>query len=70
MCSSNRMRLEITVDLLLRGALVRVVAEVIGGYGPLAGPLVAMGGGLGVAGFALFAFGLGRSLRRLPGRRA
>jgi hypothetical protein len=65
----HRLRLEITVDLVLAGALVRVVAEVIGGYGPLAGPLVAMGGGLGVAGFALFAFGLGLSLRRLPGLR-
>jgi hypothetical protein len=39
-------------------------------YGPLAGPLVAVGGALGVAGFALFAFGLGVSLRRLPGLRA
>jgi hypothetical protein len=48
---------------------VRVVAEVMGGYGPLAGPLVAVGGTLGVAGFALFAVGLGRSLGRLPGRR-
>jgi uncharacterized protein involved in response to NO len=65
----HRLRLEITVDLLLLGALVRVVAEVTGGYGPLAGPLVAVGGALGVAGFAIFAFGLGLSLRRLPGLR-
>jgi hypothetical protein len=66
----HRLRLEITVDLLLAGALVRVVAEVSGGYGPLAGPLVAAGGALGVAGFAMFAFGLGLSLRSLPGLRA
>jgi hypothetical protein len=66
----HRLRLEITVDLLLAGALVRVVAEVIGGYGPLAGPLVAAGGALGVAGFAMFAFGLVVSLRSLPGLRA
>ena len=66
----HRLRLEITVDLVLVGAFVREVAEVTGGYGPLAGPPVAAGGTLGVAGFALFAFGLGVSRRRLPGLRA
>ena len=66
----HRLRLEITVDLLLVGALVRVVAEVIGGYGPLAGPLVAVGGTLGVAGFTIFSYGLAMSLKRLPGLQA
>jgi hypothetical protein len=66
----HRLRLEITADLLLVGALVRVVAEAIGGYGPLAGPLVGVGGTLGVAGFAMFAYGLGLSLRHLPVLRA
>ncbi len=66
----HRLRLEITVDLLLVGALVRVVAEVVGGYGPLAGPLVAVGGTLGVAGFTIFSLGILTSLRRLPGHRA
>jgi hypothetical protein len=66
----HRLRLEITVDLLLVGALVRVIAEAIGGYGPQAGPLVAVGGSLGVLGFCLFAYGLAVSFRRLPGFRA
>jgi hypothetical protein len=63
----HKLRLEVTVDLLLVGALVRVVAELIGGYGVVAGPLVAVGGALGVTGFVVFAVGLGFSLKRLPG---
>lgn len=66
----HRRRLEISVDLLLVGALVRVLAEALGGYGAFAGPLVALGGALGVLGFYVFAFGMWRSLDRLPKPRA
>lgn len=59
--------IELAVDLLLVGALVRVVAELAGGYSGVAGPLVALGGAVGVAGFSLFAAGLWSSLGRLPG---
>jgi uncharacterized protein involved in response to NO len=62
----HRLRLEITVDLLLVGALVRVGGEAISGYGPQAGPLVALGGTLGVVGFGIFAMGMWSSLSRLP----
>ena len=62
----RRLLLEITVDVLLVGAFVRVGAELIGGYQAVAGPLVALGGVLGVAGFAVFAAGMWSSLARLP----
>ncbi|TME25150.1 MAG: hypothetical protein E6I75_27885 [Chloroflexi bacterium] len=62
----RRALLEVTIDLLLVGALVRVGAEAIGGYAGLAGSLVALGGALGVAGFIVFAFGMWSALGRLP----
>jgi len=62
----HRLRLELTVDLLLIGALVRIFAELLAGYGPLGGPLVALGGTLTVVGFAVFAAGMWSSLGRLP----
>jgi hypothetical protein len=62
----HRGRLEITVDLMLVGALLRVGAELLGGYQGPAGPLVSLGGTLSVVGFALFAVGLWSSLGRLP----
>jgi hypothetical protein len=62
----HRLRLELIVDLLLFGALVRVGAEVAGGYSAETGPLVALGGSVSIAGFALFAAGMWSSLGRLP----
>jgi hypothetical protein len=66
----HKLRLELTVDLLLLGAVVRVVAEAIGGYGTFSGPLIALGGTMGVIGFAIFAAGMWSSLGRLPKSRA
>ena len=57
---------ELTIDLLLVGALMRVGAEAIGGYQAVAGLLVALGGGAGVAGFAVFAIGMWSALGGLP----
>jgi hypothetical protein len=62
----HRARLELTIDLLLVGALLRVGAEAIGGYQAVAGLFVALGGGAGVAGFAVFAIGMWSALGRLP----
>jgi hypothetical protein len=62
----RKRQLEVTVDLLLFGALLRVGAEVLGGYAGGAGLLVALGGTLSVGGFVLFAIGLWSSLGRLP----
>jgi hypothetical protein len=62
----HRLRLELTVDLVLVGAIVRVVAEAGGGYTALTGPLVALGGTLGVVGFVVFAIGMLASLARVP----
>ena len=62
----HRLRLEIIVDLLFAGALVRVGAEVIGGYSAETGPLVVLGGTLSILGFLLFAAGMWSSLGRLP----
>jgi hypothetical protein len=64
----RRRLLEATVDLLLLGALLRVGAEAIGGYEPVAGPLVSLGGALGVLGFTVFAVGMWSALGRLPRR--
>jgi hypothetical protein len=58
--------LELTVDLLLLGALLRVAAEAVGGYDTVNGPLIALGGTLSVVGFAVFAVGMWSSLGRLP----
>lgn len=57
---------ELMVDLLLAGALLRVGAEMIGGYAGAAGPLLALGGTLGVVGFTIFAAAMWSSLGRLP----
>lgn len=62
----HRRRMEVIVDALLVGALVRVAAEAVNGYGLVTGPLVALGGALGVAAFILFAVTMWSSLRRLP----
>jgi hypothetical protein len=61
-------RLELALDLLFVGALLRVGAEALGGYAGVAGPLVSLGGAVSVTGFTLFAGGLWSSLGRLPGR--
>ncbi len=66
---NHRPRLELTLDLLLVGALLRVGAELVDGYGVIGGPLVALGGALGVIGFAMFAVPMYVSLRRLPALR-
>jgi hypothetical protein len=66
----RKRQLELTVDLLLVGALLRVGAELIGDYGPVSGPLVALGGLLSFGGFVVFAAGLWSSLGRLPGLKA
>jgi hypothetical protein len=57
---------EMTLDVLFVGAALRVGAEALGGYDPIAGPLVAVGGSLSVAAFAVFAVGMWSSLGRLP----
>jgi hypothetical protein len=62
----RRRLVELTIDLVLAGALVRVAAEAIGGYAKFTGPLVALGGALGVTGFAIFAAGMWSALGRLP----
>jgi hypothetical protein len=62
----HRGQLEAVLDVLLLGAFIRVVAEAIGGYDTISGPLIALGGSLSVAAFALFAGGMLSSLRRLP----
>jgi uncharacterized protein involved in response to NO len=65
----HRLRLELTVDLLLAGALLRVLAEALGDYGPVSGPLIALGGLLSYVGFGVFAVGMWSALSRLPGPR-
>jgi hypothetical protein len=62
----HKPRLELTVDLLLLGALLRVPAELLGDYGPVSGPLIALGGLVSFCGFAIFAVGMWSSLTRLP----
>jgi NnrS protein len=62
----HRRRLELIVDVLLLGAAIRVAAEALGGYDAVSGPLIALGGTLSVAAFALFAVGMWSSLSRLP----
>jgi hypothetical protein len=64
----HRVRLEVIVDLLFVGALVRVAAEALGGYSEVTGPLIALGGALTWIGFAGFAWGMWSSLGRLPAR--
>ncbi len=59
--------IELTVDLLLVGAVLRATSELVGGYTGVAGPLTATGGALSALGFTLFAAGLWSSLGRLPG---
>jgi uncharacterized membrane protein len=56
--AAHRLRLEVAVDLLLVGALLRVGAELLGGYAGVAGPLTALGGAASVGGFVIFAVGL------------
>jgi hypothetical protein len=51
---------------ILAGGALRFLAELLGGYGPGWGALVALGGGLGVAPFLVFAFGLWRATGRAP----
>ncbi len=63
----RRWLLEAIVDTLLVGAAIRVGAELFGGYGMITGPLIALGGSLSVAAFAVFAGGMWSSLGRLPG---
>ena len=50
-------------------ALVRVLAELLGDYGPVSGPLIALGGLISFCGFGIFAVGLWSSLSRLPQRK-
>jgi hypothetical protein len=58
--------LELTLDTLLLGALIRVSAEALGGYAWWSGPLISLGGSLSIAAFAVFAVGMWSSLKRLP----
>lgn len=46
---------------LFAGAALRSSAELLGGYGPIAGPLAALGGALGAAAFTVFAVGVWRA---------
>jgi hypothetical protein len=62
----HRLMLELLVDGLFLGALLRVGAEATGGYAPPSGPLVSLGGALGVIAFTAFAGWLWRSLEHLP----
>jgi uncharacterized protein involved in response to NO len=62
----RRWLLELTLDTLLLGALLRVAAEAVGGYDTIAGPLVALGGTLSIAAFIVFAVGMWSALTRLP----
>lgn len=62
----RRWLIEVIVDTLLVGAAIRVVAEVIGGYEPATGPLVALGGTLSIVAFIAFAVGMWSALSRLP----
>ncbi len=64
----HRWTVESAVALLLLGALLRSVSEMVGGYAGVAGPLTALGGTLSAVGFTLFAVGLWSSLGRLPGK--
>lgn len=50
----------------LLGAALRGSAELVGGYAPGFGALVALGGTLGVAAFTVFAVGLWRATGRAP----
>ena len=61
----HRALLEVSIDLLLIGALLRVVAEAVAGYQPPAGALVSLGGTLTTIGFAIFAGRLWLTLGRL-----
>jgi hypothetical protein len=49
---------ESVVVLLLVGSLLRVVAELIGGYAAPTGSIAALGGSLAALGFTLFAVAL------------
>jgi hypothetical protein len=62
----RRRLLEVIVDVLLVGALLRVAAEAVGGYEPITGPIVATGGTLSIVGFCMFAAGLWSALGRTP----
>jgi uncharacterized protein involved in response to NO len=62
----RRWLIEVTVDTLLLGALLRVAAEAVGGYDTIAGPLIALGGTLSIAAFIVFAAGMLSALTRLP----
>lgn len=55
---------------LLAGALLRFAAELIGGYAPGWGAIVAIGGTLGVVAFVVFAVGLWRATSRAPALRS
>jgi hypothetical protein len=58
--------LELTLDTLLLGALIRVTAEAFGGYASISGPLISLGGSLSIVAFAVFGVGMWSSLSRLP----
>jgi hypothetical protein len=62
----RRWLVEGILDVLFVGAALRVAAEAIGGYNPISGELVALGGTLSIAAFVTFAVGMWSSLRRLP----
>ena len=62
----HRRLIDVIVDVLLLGALLRVVAEAVGGYDSVTGPLIALGGTLSVIAFIAFAVGMWSSLGRLP----
>lgn len=62
----RRWLIELIADTLLVGAFVRVIAEAVGGYELVTGPLVALGGTLSTVAFIAFAAGMWSSLRRLP----
>jgi hypothetical protein len=51
---------------ILVGAVSRVLAELVGGYAPGWGAIVALGGSLAVCAFVMFAVGLWRATGRAP----
>lgn len=62
----HRAAFELIIDVVFVGAFLRVVAEAAGGYAEPGSHVVALGGALGLAGFAAGAAWLWHSLSRLP----
>jgi len=62
----HRWLLPTTVWLAFAGAFARVGAEWLAGYGPIAGPIAALGGTLSTAAFLLLAVAIWHATNRIP----